>query len=170
MLRNTRGYKSICSGSGKTYRLSKKKVSSFFFQRYYKPLKTQQDKANQVVSNVLIDDIFFQIPQILAHHESFLADLKMRLDSWDHKKTVGDWFLNSVSYKELWASFLFEVPALSSFFSPTSCCKVLPEQYWLGRIRVESGSITEALAPPLFLPAFFGFTPGGEGFPPGGKG
>ena len=39
-----------------------------------------------------------QIPQILAHHESFLKELKIRLESWDSKQTIGDWFLESVSF------------------------------------------------------------------------
>ena len=51
----------------------------------------------QMVSNVLVDDIFFQIPQILAQHESFLKELKVRLERWDQKQTIGDWFLESVS-------------------------------------------------------------------------
>ena len=38
-----------------------------------------------------------QIPNILHLHEGFLEDLKRRLENWDSKKTIGDWFLNSVS-------------------------------------------------------------------------
>jgi len=41
-------------------------------------------------SNVL------QIPNILLHHEGFLEDLKSRLENWDAKKTIGDWFLECV--------------------------------------------------------------------------
>jgi hypothetical protein len=48
------------------------------------------------VQSVLVDDIFFQIPQILAQHESFLKELKIRLESWDSKQTIGDWFIESV--------------------------------------------------------------------------
>lgn len=65
-------------------------------QKYYKPLKSQE-KSSAIVQSVLVDDIFFQIPQILAHHESFLKELKIRLESWDPKQTIGDWFLESVS-------------------------------------------------------------------------
>ncbi len=44
----------------------------------------------------------------------------------------------------------------------------LPEQYWLGRIRVKSTSITEALPPPpLFCLHFFGLPPGVKGSPRG---
>ncbi len=63
-------------------------------QRYYHPLKTHQQHASL---GVLVDDIFFQIPQILSLHEAFLTDLGARLSRWDRGKTVGDWFLKSVS-------------------------------------------------------------------------
>ena len=51
---------------------------------------------------VLIDLIrlFLQIPNILLHHEGFLEDLKNRLESWDAKKTIGDWFLECVRSSE----------------------------------------------------------------------
>jgi len=66
-----------------------------------------------IVSSALIEDIFFQIPQILAHHETFLDDLKDRLERyslyptslhnffirWDGRQTVGDWFLHCFSAK-----------------------------------------------------------------------
>ena len=72
---------------------------SSFLQKYYKPLKTPTQEKNQIVTNILLDDIFFQIPQILGHHESFLKDLKSRLEGWDREQqqTIGDWFLESVS-------------------------------------------------------------------------
>ena len=68
-------------------------------QKYYAPLKHPADpKGGQLVSNPqLVEDIFFQIPQILQQHESFLKDLKSRLESWDAKQTIGDWFLKSVT-------------------------------------------------------------------------
>ena len=40
---------------------------------------------------------YLQIPNILFLHEGFLEDLKRRLENWDSKKTIGDWFLDSVS-------------------------------------------------------------------------
>ena len=40
---------------------------------------------------------YLQIPNILFLHEGFLEELKRRLESWDSKKTIGDWFLDSVS-------------------------------------------------------------------------
>ena len=65
------------------------------FQKYYKPLKTPSPEKSPIVTNVLLDDIFFQIPQILAHHEAFFKDLKARLEGWEAKQTIGDWFLES---------------------------------------------------------------------------
>ncbi len=48
---------------------------------------------------------------------------------------------------------------------------VKPEQYWPGRVRVESGLNSQALAPFFFCLHFFWFTPPGvEPFTPGGKG
>lgn len=51
-----------------------------------------------MVPSVLLDDIFFQIPEILGHHEAFLSDLRARLDAWDSKQTIGNWFIDCVSY------------------------------------------------------------------------
>ena len=79
------------------------------------PLKNPEN--SHIIDNVLVDDIFFQviflsvgpeiipeiidwnlqIPNILHLHEGFLDDLKRRLENWDNKKTIGDWFINSVS-------------------------------------------------------------------------
>ncbi len=42
--------------------------------------------------------LWFQIPNILMQHETFLEDLKRRLDSWEQKTTIGDWFLECVSF------------------------------------------------------------------------
>ena len=34
----------------------------------------------------------------MEHHEGFLEDLKGRLENWDPNQTIGDWFIQSVSY------------------------------------------------------------------------
>ena len=49
----------------------------------------------------LITPPFLQIPNILLHHEGFLEDLKSRLENWDAKKTIGDWFLECVRMSRL---------------------------------------------------------------------
>ncbi len=54
------------------------------------------------MSGVLVDDIFFQIPQILEHHESFLRSLRVKTENWNHdSSTIGDWFTDSFSTKSV---------------------------------------------------------------------
>lgn len=42
--------------------------------------------------------IVFQIPEILAYHEEFLAELRLRLEGWNRGKCIGDIFLETVSF------------------------------------------------------------------------
>jgi hypothetical protein len=42
----------------------------------------------------VVDEIFFQIPSILQHHEAFLEELQKRLDTWDLRQKIGDLFLD----------------------------------------------------------------------------
>ncbi|XP_059079950.1 uncharacterized protein LOC131878066 [Tigriopus californicus] len=81
------------------YNVEKSYVESlqFLVARYYRPLKNHD--RHQIISSVLADDIFFQIPEILSHHESFMNSLKSRLEHWDPKQTIGDWFLDCFSRK-----------------------------------------------------------------------
>ena len=60
-----------------------------------KPLK-MGEYSNLIESNV-VDEVFYQIPEILGHHELFLERLKDRLNNWDSKQNVGDVFVNSLS-------------------------------------------------------------------------
>ncbi|UJR10864.1 hypothetical protein I4U23_015051 [Adineta vaga] len=53
--------------------------------KYYLPMK---DKA--VISNDLVNDIFYKIPEIHIHHTAFLISLSQKLSQWDNKQTVGD--------------------------------------------------------------------------------
>ena len=39
-----------------------------------------------------------QIPNILLLHEGFLEHLSQRVESWNEEKTIGDWFLDCVSW------------------------------------------------------------------------
>lgn len=71
----------------------------FLVIKYLNPLKNPEN--SHIIDNVLVDDIFFQIPNILMHHETFLEDLKRRLESWDMKKTIGDWFLECFTKKSV---------------------------------------------------------------------
>ena len=54
--------------------------------------------SNLIESN-LVDEVFYQIPEILGHHESILDTLEDRLSNWDSKQKVGDVFVDSVIIK-----------------------------------------------------------------------
>ncbi|XP_076348285.1 rho guanine nucleotide exchange factor 17-like [Tachypleus tridentatus] len=61
--------------------------------KYMKPLKSSEYMG--VIEPSLVNDIFLQIPEILAHHESFLEKLRQRLTNWDTKQKVGDVFVEA---------------------------------------------------------------------------
>ena len=44
-----------------------------------------------------VDEIFFQIPEILLNHEFFLEQLTSRANNWSDRQIVGDIFVSSVS-------------------------------------------------------------------------
>jgi len=72
--------------------------------KYYLPMK---DKA--IVSNDLINDIFYKIPEIHIHHTAFLISLSQKLTEWDNKQTVGDLLLQMftrTSVIETYTSFV----------------------------------------------------------------
>lgn len=60
-----------------------------------KPLKSSEYSG--IVEAGLVDEIFYQIPEILSHHEGFLELLKQRIANWDNKQKVGDVFVEAVS-------------------------------------------------------------------------
>ena len=62
---------------------------------FFKPLK-KPENAN-IIEPSLVDDIFFQIPEILANHEFFLQQLSNRVDNWHDNQIIGDIFVSSVS-------------------------------------------------------------------------
>ncbi|XP_046669162.1 rho guanine nucleotide exchange factor 17-like isoform X2 [Homalodisca vitripennis] len=61
--------------------------------KYLQPLKSPENAG--LVDAALVDEIFYQVPAILAHHEEFLEELKNRLEHWDVKQRVGDIFLET---------------------------------------------------------------------------
>ena len=77
----------------------------FLMKGYYYPLKHPNDKSQSIISSVLVDDIFFQIPQILEHHESFLASLVVKIENWKAESTIGDWFTQSFSSKGVFDTY-----------------------------------------------------------------
>uniref|UniRef100_A0A1B6E9V0 DH domain-containing protein n=1 Tax=Clastoptera arizonana TaxID=38151 RepID=A0A1B6E9V0_9HEMI len=61
--------------------------------KYLQPLKSPENAGLVDVS--LVDEIFYQVPTILTHHEEFLEELRKRLEHWDVKQRVGDIFLDT---------------------------------------------------------------------------
>ncbi|XP_039288297.1 rho guanine nucleotide exchange factor 17 isoform X2 [Nilaparvata lugens] len=61
--------------------------------KYLQPLKSPENAG--LVEAALVDEIFYQVPAILQHHELFLEELRMRLEHWDTKQRVGDIFLET---------------------------------------------------------------------------
>ncbi|XP_071861961.1 rho guanine nucleotide exchange factor 17 isoform X7 [Bombus fervidus] len=60
--------------------------------KYLQPLKSPENAG--LVDAATVDEIFYQIPSILNHHEVFLEELRKRLDTWELKQTIGDVFLD----------------------------------------------------------------------------
>lgn len=62
-----------------------------------KPLKSLDSNRILIDSN-LVDEIFYTIPEILQHHETFLSALQDRLTSdWDTSQVIGNVFIEAVS-------------------------------------------------------------------------
>lgn len=60
-----------------------------------RPLK--QPDSGSIVDPLLVDDMFYQIPEILEHHELFLEQVSACVDQWHHTQTVGHIFIQAVS-------------------------------------------------------------------------
>ncbi|XP_046817652.1 uncharacterized protein LOC124423673 isoform X5 [Vespa crabro] len=60
--------------------------------KYLQPLKSPENAG--LVDAATVDEIFYQVPAILSHHEIFLEELRKRLDTWEVKQTIGDVFLD----------------------------------------------------------------------------
>ncbi|XP_036141211.1 uncharacterized protein LOC105833654 isoform X3 [Monomorium pharaonis] len=60
--------------------------------KYLQPLKSPENAG--LVDAGTVDEIFYQIPALLSHHEVFLEELRRRLDTWELKQTIGDVFLD----------------------------------------------------------------------------
>ncbi|XP_073986302.1 rho guanine nucleotide exchange factor 17 isoform X2 [Rhodnius prolixus] len=61
--------------------------------KYLQPLKSSEYSG--LVDVATVDEIFYKIPEILAHHEVFLEELRKRLENWDINQKVGDLFLDT---------------------------------------------------------------------------
>lgn len=77
-----------------------------------KPLKSLE--SNRVlIDSVLVDEIFYSIPEILQHHENFLGALQDRLSSdWDSSQVIGNVFIEAVSSKQS-MRFIFQTRFLN---------------------------------------------------------
>ncbi|XP_013195748.2 rho guanine nucleotide exchange factor 17 isoform X2 [Amyelois transitella] len=60
-------------------------------KKYLQPLKSPENAG--LLEAAVVDEIFFQVPAILAVHRSFLEQLRRRLEMWDLAQKVGDIFL-----------------------------------------------------------------------------
>lgn len=68
---------------------------SVFVQGYMRPLK--QPDSSSIVDPLLVDEMFFQIPEILEHHEHFLDQVSDCVNQWHDKQIVGYLLIQSVS-------------------------------------------------------------------------
>ncbi|CAN9511575.1 unnamed protein product [Ophioblennius macclurei] len=69
-------------------------------QGYMRPLK-QPDGGAVIVDPLLVDEMFFQIPEILEHHEDFLEQVTGCVSQWHDRQTVGHLLIQSFSKEAL---------------------------------------------------------------------
>lgn len=68
-------------------------------QGYMRPLK--QPDSSSIVDPLLVDEMFFQIPEILEHHEHFLDQVSDCVNQWHDKQIVGYLLIQSFSKEAL---------------------------------------------------------------------
>ena len=66
---------------------------SCFSQEYLNPLR----KSEGIVEPALVNEMFYQIPEILKCHETFLKQLAVRVQDWSDNSKLADIFVSSVS-------------------------------------------------------------------------
>ncbi|KAM4742996.1 LOW QUALITY PROTEIN: rho guanine nucleotide exchange factor 17 [Anableps anableps] len=64
-------------------------------QGYMRPLK--QPDGSSIVDPLLVDEMFYQIPEILEHHEQFLEQVADCVSQWHDRQTVGHLLIHSFS-------------------------------------------------------------------------
>lgn len=64
-------------------------------QGYMRPLK--QPDGGSIVDPLLVDEMFYQIPEILEHHEQFLEQVSGCVGRWHDRQTIGHILIQSVS-------------------------------------------------------------------------
>ncbi|XP_037122811.1 rho guanine nucleotide exchange factor 17-like [Syngnathus acus] len=68
-------------------------------QGYMRPLK--QPDGGSIVDPLLVDEMFYQIPEILEHHEHFLEQVDGCVNQWHDRQTVGNLLIQSFSKETL---------------------------------------------------------------------
>ncbi|KAJ0063377.1 hypothetical protein NL108_002714, partial [Boleophthalmus pectinirostris] len=68
-------------------------------QGYMRPLK--QPDSGSIVDPLLVDEMFYQIPEILEHHEHFLDQVSDCVNQWHDRQTVGHLLIHSFSKEDL---------------------------------------------------------------------
>ncbi|XP_077578763.1 rho guanine nucleotide exchange factor 17 [Stigmatopora nigra] len=68
-------------------------------QGYMRPLK--QPDGGSIVDPLLVDEMFYQIPEILEHHEHFLEQVDGCVNQWHERQTVGHLLTQSFSKETL---------------------------------------------------------------------
>ncbi|KAJ3590039.1 hypothetical protein NHX12_007996 [Muraenolepis orangiensis] len=68
-------------------------------QGYMRPLK--QPDSGSIVDPLLVDEMFYQIPEILEHHETFLEQVTGCVSQWHDRQTVGHLLIQSFSKETL---------------------------------------------------------------------
>ncbi|XP_041664458.1 rho guanine nucleotide exchange factor 17-like [Cheilinus undulatus] len=68
-------------------------------QGYMRPLK--QPDGSSIVDPLLVDEMFYQIPEILEHHEQFLEQVANCVGQWHDRQTVGNILIQSFSKEAL---------------------------------------------------------------------
>ncbi|CAJ1065612.1 rho guanine nucleotide exchange factor 17-like [Xyrichtys novacula] len=68
-------------------------------QGYMRPLK--QPDGSSIVDPLLVDEMFYQIPEILEHHEHFLEQVANCVGQWHDRQTVGNILVQSFSKEAL---------------------------------------------------------------------
>lgn len=76
-----------------SYHLVSLKALLLNSQEYLNPLR----KSEGIVEPALVNEMFYQIPEILKYHEGFLKQLAIRVQDWSDNSKLGDIFVTSVS-------------------------------------------------------------------------
>lgn len=63
-----------------------------------RPLK--QPDGGSIVDPLLVDEMFYQIPEILEHHEHFLEQVVGCVGQWHDRQTIGQLLIQSVSISD----------------------------------------------------------------------